>query len=143
MRPDQTGTCAAQGNPKRTAAFRSSPRGLPLVAAAHFLNRPGRTAGLPLDNLVSASHFSVRLVLLFSYFQSIILTLHSCKKTMPCRAVLCYAMLCRRASADTEKGQVDPDGPPSTLVVQDRSVPAIIILRRSVAAQGFTDLLER
>lgn len=97
VRPDQTGTCAAQGNPKRTAGFRSSPRGLPLVAAAaHFLNRPGRTAGLPLDNLVSASHFSVRLVLLFSYFQSIVLTLHSCKKTMPCRAVLCYAMLGER-----------------------------------------------
>lgn len=49
---------------------------------------------------------------LFPYFQSVVITLCSCKKTLRCHALLCCAVPCRRTRADTEKGQIDPDPPP-------------------------------
>lgn len=74
--------------------------------------RPARpAAGLLLDNLVGSSHLSVRFFLFF-YFQSVLISLRSCKKTMRCHAVLCCAVPCRGARADTEKGQIDPDPTP-------------------------------
>lgn len=112
-RLDQTGTCAAAGNPKRTVAFRSSPHGPPLPAAAHFLTgQAGQPLVCPLTIWLVQVTSLYTWFFWFFYFQSVLISLRSCKKTVQYHAVLCYAVPCRRARADTEKGQIDPDPTP-------------------------------